>query len=132
MLPILTIERKFPTKQKQKNQSASRRSSKILLEIKTSSPYKKHVTPFSLADKEHMATKYTCCGNSKNNLEWISRSCVVSGIELVGTWPFPLADKKSRSSMAINGYFKNGLWLFQCGLAYERRPCSLFKTVLAV
>lgn len=89
--PILT-KRKFPAKQKQKNTwlELERRWSKILLEIKTSSPHKKRVTPFSLADKERTWRRnIPAAAIPEITLNEFRRSSdVVSGMELVKSLTF--------------------------------------------
>lgn len=115
--PILT-KRKFPAKQKQKNTwlELERRWSKILLEIKTSSPHKKRATPFSLADKERTWRRnIPAAAIPEITLNEFRRSSdVVSGMELVKSLTFlslSLVEKKSWSS--IERYFKKGLWPFR-------------------
>lgn len=101
--PILT-KRKFPAKQKTTWLELERRWSKILLEIKTSSPHKKRVTPFSLADKERTWRRnIPAAAIPEITLNEFRRSSdVVSGMELVKTLTFlslSLVEKKSWSSI---------------------------------
>lgn len=101
--PILT-KRKFPAKQKTTWLELERRWSKILLEIKTSSPHKKRATPFSLADKERTWRRnIPAAAIPEITLNEFRRSSdVVSGMELVKTLTFlslSLVEKKSWSSI---------------------------------
>lgn len=82
MLPILTIQRKFP-KQKQKTNRLELSTFEILLEIKTSSPYKKH--PSRWQTRNAWRRNIPAAAIPKITLNEFQRSCAVSGIQLVRT-----------------------------------------------